>query len=329
MSEGLKRAFVTGANGFIGIHLCKKLVEENWHVTALARSKTDLEYLPKKNLDIVHGSIEDLNSFTGFVDEGIDAVFHLAGVTSQWSRDFKRQTNANVNGTKNVLDAASEKDVKRFIHVSSIMAFGLHKDVIDETTVSNASSINNNYSLSKWKAENLVLNASKSGMDVVIINPSHVVGPIDRKSHIQLFQAIINDALPGITPGKGMFCHVEDVASALLAAYNKGENGEKYLIGGHHLSFKELASEIRGQLGKNKNMAVIPEWVFKLSLPFYTIGSWITGKEPLLTKGKVQISCKNIQCNDQKGRNRFGLTYKSPQEMVSDTLAWIDSEKQK
>ena len=327
MNEHKKRAFVTGANGFIGIHLCKKLVQDNWDVTALVRSSTDLEYLPKHNLNIVHGSVTDYDSMKNHMDQHLDAVFHLAGVTSQWSKDFTRQTEVNITGTKNVIDLASEKNAKRFIHVSSIMAYGIQKNIIDEGTPSNAAEINSNYSLSKWKGENLAIHASQSGMNVVIVNPSHVVGPIDRKSHIQLFHAIINDELPGIPPGKGMFCHVEDVVTALISAFEKGENGEKYLVGGHHLSFKELAHEIQRQLGKNKKIRVIPEWVFHLILPFYTIGSWISKKEPLLTKGKLQISCKNIQCNDQKAKNVFGLIYKSPEKMVSDTLEFIKSEK--
>ena len=327
MNGEVKRAFVTGANGFIGIHLCKKLVQENWQVTALVRSSSDLEYLEHPNIKIVHGSVTDVDSMKKHLQEQTDCVFHLAGVTSQWSKDFERQSEVNITGTKNMIDLASEKQAKRFIHVSSIMAYGIHKGIIDESSASNATESRNNYSLSKWKGENLALHAFQSGMDVVIINPSHVIGPIDRKNHIQLFQAIIDNKLPGVPPGKGMFCHVKDVVTAMVLAFEKGKSGEKYLVGGYHLSFKELASEIRRQLGKNENVRTIPEWVFQLMLPFYTVGSWVSKKEPLLTRGKIQISCKDIQCDDHKAKSVFGLAYKPLEEMVRDTLRWIESEK--
>lgn len=326
MSEQKKSAFVTGANGFIGIHLCNKLALENWDVTAFVRSSIDLDSLSKTNVNIVHGSVTDFQSVKQHLAKDTDAVFHLAGVTSQWSKDFTRQSEVNITGTKNVLDAAFENNAKRFIHVSSIMSFGIHNGIIDERTPSNAAEINNNYCLSKWKGENLALHASQSGMDIVIINPSHVIGPLDQKNHIQLFRAILDDALPGVPPGKGMFCHVDDVVTSMISAYEKGVNGEKYLIGGHHLSFEELASEIAKQLGKTKKRKVIPEYVFRALLPFYTFSSWITKKEPLITEGKIQITCKDIQCNDQKARDAFGLTYKPLDKMVSDTIKWLTAK---
>ncbi|MEQ8325034.1 MAG: NAD-dependent epimerase/dehydratase family protein [Vicingaceae bacterium] len=322
-----RKALVTGANGFIGYHLCRHLKDNDWEVIALIhsdRGKADLENLDVK---IVNASVTDLDSMMAAVPAEVDAFFHLAGVTSQWYKDFNRQFEVNVNGTRIALDVASEKQAKRFVHISSIMAFGLHIERITEKTESNAFELNNNYSRTKLKAEKLAINAYRSGMDVVILNPSHIIGPKDRHNHIQLFEAIMDDNLPGIPPGKGMFCHVADAVLAFEQAALKGQSGEKYLIGGHCLSFKELSMGISKALGKKKNIRVIPKWAFKLLLPYYSFVGFLTNKEPLLTPGKVLISCADIACDDSKAVRAFGLKYLSVDRMITDTLDWLTESR--
>ena len=322
-----KVAFVTGANGFLGINLCHQLVANNWRVIAFVRENADMKGLPLNEIEIRYGSVTKMESIKNALPRGVDGFFHLAGVTSQWKKDFKRQSEANVLGTRNAIDAAAELNAKRFVHISSIMAFGLQKKIFDESAVSNAFDLSNNYCRTKLKGENLALNAFRSGMDVVIVNPSHIIGPHDRHNHIQLFKAILNDELPGIPPGKGMFCHVEDVCTAILKAWEVGVSGEKYLIGGHYLSFQEVALEIRRQLGKTKIIKVIPAWVFYTLLPFYTMYSWISKREPLLTRGKIMISCSDIHCDDSKAQKVFDMDYKTLEGMVSDTLRWLKREE--
>jgi len=318
----VKTAIVTGANGFIGVNLCKRLKRDNWKVIALVRKDSDTEYLDEIDVEKIFGSITNAHELNLVFPKNVDAVFHLAGVTSQFYKDFRMQTEVNITGTKNVLEVSIQNDVGRFIHVSSIMAFGLHNTSINENTISNADVINNNYAFSKWRGENLVLAASANSMDVVVLNPSHIIGPYDGINFIQLFEAVEANSLPGVPPGSGMFCHVSDVCEAITQAFERGVSGEKYLIGGHYLSFKEVAKEIKKQLNKKISLRVFPKWFFQTLLPFYTIQSWFTHKEPLLTKGKIQITCTNIECDDSKAVIAFNLKYKSLFEMVKDTIEW-------
>ena len=317
-----KTAVVTGANGFLGVNLCQRLKRDHWKVIALVRADSDIAYLEELEVEMIFGSVTDLGALRNVFPKKADAVFHLAGITSQFYKAFKLQTEVNITGTKNMLEVCLENDIGRFIHVSSIMAFGLHDNIIDEKTISNANAIGNNYAFSKWHGENLVLESSKNGLDAVVVNPSHIIGPHDKVSFIQLFDAIEKNSLPGVPPGSGMFCHVFDVCESLLAAFEKGISGEKYLVGGFHLSFKEVSHEIQKQLGRTKKIGIIPKWIFQMILPFYTLQSWITGKEPLLTKGKIMISCEDIECDDSKAVQAFKMQYRPLAEMVRDTLKW-------
>lgn len=321
-----KTAIVTGANGFIGVNLCNRLKQDHWRVIALVRQGSDSTFLEDMGVEKIYGSITDLEGLKDVFPKKADAVFHLAGVTSQFYKDFETQTKVNVLGTKNMIEVCHSNEIARFIHISSIMAFGLHDGTISETTVSNATEINNNYAATKWEGERLVIEACKKGLNAVVVNPSHIIGPYDKVNIIQLFEAVEENSLPGVPPGSGMFCHVTDVCEAIIQAYEKGESGEKYLIGGVHLSFKNVTDEIQKQLKSTRKIKVIPKWVFKLILPFYSIQSWFTGKEPLLTKGKIEITCENIKCDDSKAIKAFDLKYKSLEEMVSDTLRWKKSQ---
>jgi len=235
-----KKAFVTGSTGFLGINLIHKLLEEGWMVHALHRATSDLKYLQNQKIEFVEGSITDLSSLKAAMPEQPDAIFHLAGNTSMWSKHNKEQYRDNVIGTQNMIECALEKGAKRFIHTSSIGAYGIHHNRIDEQTQSNAEHGPINYNKTKFLGEQLVKEAAKKGLNAVIINPAHIIGPYDAQNWAQLLIGVYKDDLPGIPCGKGTFCHVDDVVKAHIAAVDRGNIGENYLLGGEEARFIEV-----------------------------------------------------------------------------------------
>ncbi|MGB1317387.1 MAG: NAD-dependent epimerase/dehydratase family protein, partial [Flavobacteriales bacterium] len=141
----MKTAFVTGATGFLGVNLVQQLLADGWKVTALHRKTSNLSYLKRFDVTLVEGAITDKASLVNAIPEGVDAVFHVAANTSMWSKFNDQQYQDNVIGTRNMVEVALQKKAKRFVHTSSISAWGHHRNEIDETAESNALTSPMNY----------------------------------------------------------------------------------------------------------------------------------------------------------------------------------------
>ena len=245
-----KRAFVTGASGFIGTNLVKQLGEAGWQVIAMHRESSDLTYLRQFPARRVVGDIGDRAFLAEAIPEGVDALFHVAGNVSFDSSGDEAQTHANVAGTRAVVEAAQAKGVGRFVHTSTGAVFGLHDGVaIDETAPSNAFEIPVNYCRSKKAAEDIVLEAAAGGLDAVCVNPGNVVGPYDRVIWGPFVQAIASGALTTVGSGGGAFCHIDETAKAHITAYERGRRGERYILAGANEKFAAVAAVVAELVG--------------------------------------------------------------------------------
>ncbi len=319
-------AFVTGGTGFLGINLIEQLLISDWEVIALHRPTSNLKDLRKTNIKLVEGSITEPDSLIRVLPENVDAVFHVAGNTSMWSRRNKIQTRDNVEGTLNMVAAALKRRSKRFIHTSSVAYYGHHQHHIDEETPSNAINSPMNYNRTKYLAEKEVRRGIDRGLDAVIINPADIIGPYDYRGWSQLFILIDRQKLPGVAPAIHTFCHAREVARAHIAAFHKGGTGENYLLGGVEVDFATLAREIGNILGKPTPARPTPAWILKLIGRLSLWGSYITGKEPDITPEKVFLVTHNMLCNSQKAERELDYKPASLKSMLDDCYRWMLSE---
>ena len=319
----IKNAFVTGATGFLGKHLLNELDAQGWQITAIHRNILPQE-LTQMAVNWVQASLDDVVALQNAMPAEPFVIFHLAADTTQWKPNYPRQTRTNVDGTRNVLEAARNNRVQRMIHVSSIAAFGPHDTVINEKTPSIALQSGRNYAVTKWQAEEMVRNAVANGdIEAVIINPCHILGPGDTQNWIQIFKAVKEDKLPGIPPAWGNFGYVTEMAKAMVTAADKGQIGENYLLGGPHVAFLHVIQEAQRQLGKPVSKKASPPWLFKLVEPAMRLASMVTGKEPQLTPDKVKLIIHKLNVDDTKARTALNYKHLSLEEMVSRTLAWM------
>lgn len=320
------RAFVTGGTGFLGRHLVELLVEDGWKVIALHRESSDVSHLQKSDITLVTGDVTNIDSLRNAMPEKPDAVFHAAADTSQWILANRKQTQINVDGTKNMVTVAKEKGVGRFIQTSSVAEFGFHPDVITEETVSNAMNGNSNYMRTKWQSAKVVdLAIEEDGLDAVFLNPCHIVGPYDTHNWSQLFYLIQNDKLPGIPGGTGTFCHAREAARAHLAAFKKGKTGERYILGGVEATFLELAQEIGRVLGKEVPGKPLPTVILKTIARFSQWFSYISRKEPDLTPEKIELSTERLRASSEKAVRELDYQPVSLTDMVRDCHDWLVS----
>jgi nucleoside-diphosphate-sugar epimerase len=324
-----KTAYVTGATGFLGLNLIKELMRQGWNTIALHLPSADLRYLWKYKVGLIAGDLGDPDLLRRSIPEGTDVVFHLAANTSAWSKNNARQYIDNVEGTRNLVEAALQKKVGRFVYTSSISAFGYHPgECIDETTASNALRCGMQYNLTKFLAEQSVKEAASRGLNAIILNPCNILGPYDTSNWTRQFiKPIYDGTLPGAPPGKAMWCHVKDIVDAHINAVDKGGSGENYLLGGTEASFLEVVNEIERQLGKVETQRVQPPWLLRLFVVALGVKSMIDGKEPILTPEKYNRAVAYIRCDYNKARTVLGYRSSPLAQMIRDTLAWLESEE--
>jgi dihydroflavonol-4-reductase len=321
-----KTAFVTGGTGFLGLNLIQQLTEQNWNVTALHRPSSNLSYLQRFPVTLAVGEIEEAAALEQAMPENLDAVFHIAGDVSFWSGHRVRQKRTNVEGTRNMVEVARRKGVKRFVHTSSIAVYGPQPAAFDETTPHLGKDSWVGYLHTKALAEEEVRTGIANGLDAVFLNPANIVGPYDLVNWSRLFRLVAEDKLPGIPPGRAPFCHVAEVAKAHLAAYELGRTGENYILGGTDATYLEAFSIVGRLLGHSVPKKPIPALALQL---FGRLSDWksrFTHQEPDMTPELAALLCSTLRCRSDKALRELGYQAVPLEKMFEDCYRWMVAE---
>jgi dihydroflavonol-4-reductase len=323
-----KTAYVTGSNGFLGINLCGELLRQGWRVLALHRATSDTRYLERLAVEPVEGDINDPASLARTLPRDADAVFHVAGSTSLWSRQNAEQDRINIDGTRHVVEAALAAGAKRFVHTSSISAWGMRNGTIDESAEQLGATSPVNYQRSKCAAEGEVHAGMARGLQAVIVNPAGILGPYDTSGYARLFRMVHAGKLPGVPPGSLSFCDVREVARAHVAAAERGKAGERYLLGGANASLLELVTLIGEFDGKIVPKHATPAWLLKLVAAVGESVSLVTGKQPTLTRDAATMATRTLFCDCSKAQRELGFRVVPLRRMVEDCYRWMKEENQ-
>ncbi|MGB0495990.1 MAG: SDR family oxidoreductase [Kangiellaceae bacterium] len=321
--------FITGATGFLGTNLVHLLVNAGHQITAIKRATSDISAFKDMSINWELGDVLDIKSLESACPENVDWIFHIAADTSMWAAKNKQQTAINIDGTANMIEVALAKQAKRFIHTSSIAAYGLHDDhVITEESEQLGDQCFANYYRTKLLSERLVKSAVKDkGLDAVILNPCHLVGPWDSHNWSQMLTMVANDKLPGIPPGYGSFCHIKEIAKAHLQAAVKGKTGENYILSGADASFLEFVTEIGRLLNKKVPQKTMPQWVLKVVASLSIFIAKFTGKEPDMTPEKVLIVSEQLRVSSEKAQKELAYNSSIPiAKMLEDCYQWMLSK---
>ncbi|KAA3638714.1 MAG: NAD-dependent epimerase/dehydratase family protein [Proteobacteria bacterium] len=311
-----KKAFVTGATGFLGRHLCRELIHQGWQVTALCRSIPE-NLLPEVNY--VQGNILSLASLTEVIPNDIDVLFHTAADTGTWSKNNAQQTLTNVTGTQHLLQCLSDRPQTRLLHVSSVATYGVHHSdtvVIDENSNSYGIVSAVNYVASKAQAERLI--KQHKSLDWVIVHPSHIIGPEDRHNWVRLFKMIIDNSLPSIPRGAGSFADVRDVAVGCVKAANNGHRQNHYILGGHNLTFEAFIAYVAKTFGVHVDFKQKPQWLLKLVARSQYILSFISNQPPDLTPESLQLITHRYRADSSKALDQLGYEITPLQVTLND-----------
>jgi dihydroflavonol-4-reductase len=321
-----RAAFVTGGTGFVGLNLVKELMIRGWDVTALHRASSDLKLLKRFRPKLVVGELSDANSLIAAIPAGTDTVFHVAGNTNMWRGGNAQQTRDNVEGTRNVVEAALARHVRRLVVTSSISAYGPVDGEITEETPSLAAHARVNYQKTKWEAQELARAAVPKGLEVVIMQPGAIMGAYDIGTWSRLFVMVRDDKLPGVPPSMLTFTHVREVVAAHIAAADKGQNGGSYLLGGENRTMMDLVSEISKLLGKPQPTKETPLALLRVVAVLGDLASRFTGKEPPITPEVASLMSRKVSVTSAKAQRELGYRVVPLKEMVKDCYDWMVAE---
>jgi len=321
-----KKILVTGATGFIGSRLVIKLAASSDEIFVLVRKTSDLTSLSDvlDRIHLIYGDITDSDSINEAM-KGIDLVYHTAGLTYMGDKKNALLYKINVDGTKNILRAALANGVKRVIHVSSITAVGIafDKKPVNESVVWNFDSISLEYARTKHIAEVEVATAVKKGLDCVIVNPAFVFGAGDINFNAgRIIKDVYNRKLPFYPLGGICVVDVEIVAETIIAAMEKGRTGERYIIGGENVSYKQLADTISRITGAPKIHFPLPFWMARILKSILDLYKNKNSISKLFNLSMFRVASEYLYFDSSKAICELNMRFEPHEHSIRNAYEW-------
>ena len=322
------KTFITGATGFVGSAVLRRLLKEGHTVVALVRATSDKSNVVGLPVEVVIGDLTDPDSFAAAL-AGCDCVFHVAADYRLWVPKPPEMYESNVTGTRNLMLAALKAGVKRIVYTSSVATLGLNSDGMpaDESTPVRFSDMIGHYKRSKFLAEAEVKRLVKEqNLPAVIVNPSTPVGPRDIRPTPS--GRVIIDAASGRIPAyvdTGLnLINVDDVAVGHLLALDRGKVGRRYILGGQNMTLREFLTQVAIIANQSPPKVRLPQ---SLVLPIaYLAEGWarLTDRgEPLITVDGVKLSKKKMFFSSERAMHELGFRPGPVEEALRDAVTWF------
>ena len=319
-------SLVTGGTGFIGANVVRALLRAGDEVRVLARPDSNLSNLRGLRVDVVRGDLCDLPSLRA-ATRACARVFHVGALYSFWVRDPDLVYEVNVEGTRNVLDAAAEAGAKRIVVTSSVAALAVpgKGEVVTEETAASPSRIVGAYKRSKYLAEQVALEAAGRGLPVVVVNPSFPVGPWDVKPTPtgQVIVDFLNRRMPAYIETGMNVVAVEDVAEGHLLAAERGRIGERYILGGENVTMRQLLGILADVTGLPAPRIRVPYRPILALSYANALACRVTRTAPRMTPDTIRMSHHAMYYDPSKARRELGLPATPIDEALRRAVEWF------
>ena len=316
-----RKVLVTGGSGFIGSVVVRTLVREGAQVRCLLRPTSKLDRLNGVAYERAEGDVRDAASLRAAL-AGCQAVIHLAGLSSWDLIDSPAMKEVTEEGSRNLLQAARERGVQRFVYVSSASAINASDEpqVFDETAAFELERSGLNYAIHKKAAEQMCLAFAAEGLPVVIVNPTEVYGPND--TDLITAGNLVDFAKSSpvmVCSGGTSVAYVDDVALGTVRALERGRSGERYILGGENLKVKELAALTLELLGQRKRIMTLPNSVIR----GVAKGALGLGLPVPFNPRVIPYATRYWFVDSSKATRELGVTFRSARDALAPTLAWL------
>ncbi len=343
-------AFVTGATGFLGSHVARVLADQGADLRLLVRSTSNLKNLEGllsagTKAETATGDLRDAASLEKAMS-GCEAVFHVAADYRLWVRDPAEMYRSNVDGTRAILEAARKNGVRRVVHTSSVATVGFisghaaelrsawtgegarpHTNTIadEESPVSLADMIGP-YKRSKFMSEQIAMEAGRSGMDVVTVNPTTPVGEQDVKPTPtgRIVLDFLKRKFPAYVETGLNLVDVKECARGHVAAFERGRSGERYILGGENLTLKQTLDKLGEITGLPSPTVKLPYVVaFAAGVVDEAITGWLLNREPRATVDTVRIGRKMMFASSAKAERELGWKIVPVEDALRRAVEWF------
>lgn len=321
------KVFLTGATGFIGGHVARQLRERGDEVRALVRSPEKAAELKALGVELVEGSLASPAEITAGMS-GCDAFIHGAAIYEVGIPESRREEmhDANVVGTERVLRAALEAGIPRAVYISTVAAFGnTGGRVVDETYEHPGVEFTSYYERTKYEAHQVAKRLIEEGLPCVIVQPGGVYGPGDHSELGNLTKQTLAGKLPLIPfPDFGIvLVHVEDVATGVLAALDRGEVGEQYVLAGEATTNRELIRTIAEIGGRKPPSRALPTVLIKSIAPLGPLVGPLMGYPPNMRELVTSADGVTFWASSDKAKRDLGYEPRDMRATITDTLREI------
>lgn len=321
------KAFLTGATGFLGSHVARVLSEQGADLRLLVRPTSNLKNLEGLNAETATGDLRDPASLEKAMS-GCDVVFHIAADYRLWVRDPAEMYLSNVEGTRSILEAARKNNVRCVVYTSSVATMGFTgngRPADEDSPVSLADMIGH-YKRSKFMAEQVALEAGRSGMRVVTVNPTTPIGEQDVKPTPT--GRIVVDFLKGKFPAyveTGLnLVDVRECALGHVAALEKARSGERYILGGQNLTLKQILDKLGAISGLPSPKVKLPYFVAYIAGAVdQTFSGRLLGREPRATVETVRMGKKKMWASSDKAERELGWKIIPSDDALRRAVEWF------
>jgi dihydroflavonol-4-reductase len=320
-------AFVTGATGFLGSHVARALAEQGAQLRLLVRPTSDPRNIEDLKAERVQGDLRDPVSIEKAL-AGCEAVFHVAADYRLWVRDPEQMYRSNVEGTRTLFESARKQGVRRVVYTSSVatMGFTANGHVADEESPVSLADLIGHYKRSKFMAEQVAFDAARSGVDVVVVNPTTPVGERDVKPTPT--GRIVLDFLKGKFPAyveTGLnLVDATECARGHIRAFEKGKSGERYILGGENLTLKQILDRLAAISGLKSPTVKLP-YVFAFAAG--AVDEMVTGRilrrEPRATIDAVRMGRKMMFVSSAKAERELGWRMVAVDGALRRSVEWF------
>lgn len=291
---------VTGTSGLVGSHLLQQLIQAGQSVKALYRN-TIPTIKNIEGVEWIKGDILDVVALEESMDQ-VDKVYHCAAVVSFNPAKKGAMQHTNIEGTANVVNACINKGVKRLLFVSSVAALGRIREdkPIDETMNWTPETSNSEYGKTKYLSEMEVWRGMSEGLSVVVVNPVIILGNGDWEGGSSgIFKSAYNE-FPWYTEGMSGFVDVKDVVQAMVLLMDSSINGERFILSGHNVYYKDIFGLIAAAFQKKPPHKKVTPLLAAIVWRFEAIKAFFSGKDPLLTKETAKTAMAKVSFNNSK-----------------------------
>jgi dihydroflavonol-4-reductase len=323
------KIFVTGATGFLGSHVARQLLAKGADLRLLVRATSRTNNIDDLPAERVVGDLRDVESLRKGM-AGCEFVFHVAADYRLWAQNGQELYDSNVEGTRNVLQAARDIGLRRVIYTSSVatMGFGNNGRLTDERTPVTIANMIGDYKRSKFMAERLVIEAAQAGQNVVIVNPTTPIGERDIKPTPtgRIVVDFLRRKFPAYVDTGLNLVDVVDCAQGHLLAMEKAVPGERYILGGENLTLKQILDKLAAITGLPSPKVKLP---YGMAYATGVVDTLVTGtirkREPRVTLDSVRMGRKKMFVTSAKAERELGWNPRPVEDALRRAVEWFQA----